>query len=124
MQPSSNPVVNSAAAVKLARKNHPNKKSGSAETHISTASRSTKKTQKSAQAVSSTRHVTKQDAVLSMLSSKDGATIAAIMSSTGWQMHSVRGFLAGTVKKKLGLKLISSKEPGEDRTYRIASRGR
>ena len=47
------------------------------------------------------------------------------MEATGWQQHSVRGFLAGTVKKKLGLTLSSSKTTGEPRRYRIEpKRGR
>ena len=44
------------------------------------------------------------------------------MEATDWQMHSVRGFLAGTVKKKLGLALTSSKLKGEVRRYRIEAR--
>jgi hypothetical protein len=65
---------------------------------------------------------TKQDLILSLLSQRNGATIAEMMQATGWQQHSVRGFLAGTVKKKLGLALISSKSDGALRRYRIAPR--
>jgi hypothetical protein len=53
-----------------------------------------------------------------MLRKTAGATIAALMAATDWQQHSVRGFLAGTVRKKLGLNLVS--EPTDKgRVYRI-----
>jgi hypothetical protein len=63
---------------------------------------------------------TKAEAVLKKLKSGKGATIDALMEATGWQAHSIRGFLSGTVKKKLGLPLVS--ETGKDgvRRYRIA----
>jgi hypothetical protein len=65
-----------------------------------------------------TRPDTKHARIVAMLRTPAGATIAAIMNATGWQQHSVRGFLAGVVRRKLGLNLIS--EPTDaGRIYRI-----
>jgi hypothetical protein len=65
-----------------------------------------------------TRANSKQAQVLALLRGPDGATIASVMHSTGWQPHTVRGFLAAVVRKKLGLRLESDKADGE-RVYRI-----
>jgi hypothetical protein len=62
---------------------------------------------------------TKHARVLAMLRAPAGATITAIMAVTSWQQHSVRGFLAGVVRGKLGLNLISEKT-AKGRVYRIS----
>ena len=61
----------------------------------------------------------KQSRVIAMLQSPQGATIAAMMKATDWQQHSVRGFLAGVVRKRLKLKLSSKKVDG-NRVYQIS----
>jgi hypothetical protein len=66
--------------------------------------------------------VTKQERVLTLLSQPEGASIEEMMQATDWQQHSVRGFLAGTVKKKLGFSLTSLKPDDGVRRYRIETR--
>jgi uncharacterized protein DUF3489 len=61
-----------------------------------------------------------QDRVVALLQQPRGATLDVLVNATGWQKHSVRGFLAGTVRKKLKLALISEKIDGI-RTYRIGA---
>ena len=63
----------------------------------------------------------KKDVVLRLLRRQNGASIAEIAAETEWQPHSVRGFLAATVKKKLELPLISTKEADQERRYHIAA---
>ena len=61
---------------------------------------------------------TKHARIIAMLRTPAGATVAALMTATDWQQHSVRGFLAGVVRKKLGLNLISERTD-KGRVYRI-----
>ncbi|QIG46784.1 DUF3489 domain-containing protein [Nordella sp. HKS 07] len=63
--------------------------------------------------------LTKTDGLLKLLARPGGATIDELAKAAGWQLHSVRGFLAGHVRKKLGLSLSSEKAPGSDRRYSI-----
>jgi len=73
---------------------------------------------KNSNAQAKTRTGTKQDCAIEMLRSKEGSSLAALMEATGWQQHSVRGFLAGVVRKRLKLNLSSAVDAGV-RTYRI-----
>ncbi|MCW1842206.1 DUF3489 domain-containing protein [Prosthecomicrobium hirschii] len=71
--------------------------------------------------VRKTRVGTKQAKLIAMLKAPAGAAIAEIVEATGWQSHTVRGALAGALKKKLGLEVTSAKEGERGRVYRIAS---
>ena len=66
---------------------------------------------------------TKMAKCLELLTAPDGATIDELQATTGWKAHSVRGFLAGTVKKKLGLVLDSKKTDDGVRRYRVVQAG-
>lgn len=75
-----------------------------------------------ASSTSKPRADSKQADVISMLNRPQGVTIPAIMEKTGWQQHSVRGFFAGVVRKKLGLTLASEKTEEAVRIYRIVTK--
>jgi hypothetical protein len=66
--------------------------------------------------------LTKQERMLTLLSRPEGASIEEMMQATTWRQHSVRGFLAGTVKRKLGFSLTSSKPDDGVRRYRVDKR--
>ena len=59
--------------------------------------------------------------IIELLRRKEGATLGDLTKATGWQPHSVRGFLSGQVGKKMGLKLKSTKREDGQRVYQIAS---
>lgn len=64
--------------------------------------------------------VSKQQIIIDMLKRPEGATLKQMMEITGWQRHSLHGAMAGGLKKKLGLKITSTKESGGETVYKIA----
>ncbi len=67
------------------------------------------------------RESSKTATVLALLRRKDGATTAELLKATGWQPHSLRGFLSGAVKKKMGLDVASTKREDGERSYSISA---
>jgi hypothetical protein len=70
-----------------------------------------------------TRENSKQAQMIELLKRPDGATLNQLIGATGWQACTVRGAMAGALKKKLGLTITSDKATGQERTYRISSKG-
>ena len=86
-----------------------------------TAARKTSKSKSRTRSTPASREArsdTKHARIIAMLRAPAGAKIAAIMTATDWQQHSVRGFLAGVVRRKLGLNLVSE-QTDKGRIYRI-----
>nr|WP_315170767.1 DUF3489 domain-containing protein [uncultured Limnohabitans sp.] len=73
------------------------------------------------QAPRAKREGTKQAVLIELLTRAEGATLPQMTEATGWQVHTVRGAMAGALKKKLGLEITSEKQNGADRIYRIAN---
>src|SRR5262245_46804216 len=104
----------SAAAQRPARTKH---QPGKAKTKVGSP-RKSRPGSKQARLLPNAEPGSKQSRVIAMLQSPAGATIATMMKTTGWQQHSVRGFLAGVVRRRLKLKLGSEKVDGI-RVYQI-----
>ena len=83
-----------------------------------TAKPASRKRSAPASSRSAARPDTKHARIIAMLRTPAGATIASLVTATEWQQHSVRGFLAGVVRKKLGLNLVSE-QTDNGRVYRI-----
>jgi hypothetical protein len=104
-----------ASAAKRARNVAPKKaKSGKKATPA-------KKAPKGAKKATGARDGSKASKVLELLKRPGGATAKELMKATGWQPHSIRGFLSGTVSKKMGLAVTSTKGEDGERTYSVKS---
>ena len=89
------------------------------ETPASKKTTRAKKAPTSAAVANGARQGSKTATVLELLKRKGGATAQELMDATGWQPHSVRGFISGTVGKKMGLVVVSTKSESGERTYSI-----
>jgi uncharacterized protein DUF3489 len=78
-----------------------------------------KKAPKGGKQAGGARDGSKAAKILDLLKRPEGATLAAIMKATSWQAHSVRGFISGTLGKKISLKVASAKGDDGERTYSI-----
>ena len=81
--------------------------------------RPAKKVPKGAKKAKSAREDSKTNKVLDLLKRPGGVTAQELMKATGWQPHSVRGFLSGTVGKKMGLTVTSTKSEDGERSYSV-----
>ena len=88
--------------------------SGKRQGAVARATRATSRSTSTAQSGK-----TKQQRMINMLRRREGATLAQLGKAFGWQPHSVRGALSGSLKKKLKLKVVSERPEGGERVYRI-----
>lgn len=88
----------------------------SVKTKSPTNTKKPKQTPKKAVVQSGTKAAT----IITLLKAKRGATVPEMMKATGWQAHSIRGFLAGSLRQRHGLQAASEKTQGEPRRYRLA----
>jgi hypothetical protein len=86
---------------------------------VATKTRQSRKKAKAAEKTPAAREGSKSAQVIELLRRPEGATLAEIMEATGWQAHSVRGFISGSLTKKMGLKVESTKDESGERRYRI-----
>jgi len=123
-----NTAIEETTAIQAAEKPKATKKAsvGQKRAHVAPAkgkaakkAKATKKAPKAAKKEGGARDGSKAATVLDLLKRPDGATLAELMKATGWQAHSVRGFLSGTVSKKLGLAVTSTKVEDGERTYSV-----
>jgi hypothetical protein len=101
-------------------------KAGARGAHVAPAksksakkAKDTKKTPKAAKAAGVARDGSKAAKIIDLLKRPNGATLAEIMKAAGWEAHSVRGFISGTLTKKMGLAVVSAKGEDGERSYSI-----
>jgi Protein of unknown function (DUF3489) len=79
-----------------------------------------KKAPKAVRKAGATRDGSKAAKIIDLLKRPNGATLAEIMKATDWQPHSVRGFISGSLGKKMGLTVVSAKRESGERAYSIS----
>jgi Protein of unknown function (DUF3489) len=87
--------------------------------HVAPKKSKAGKKAKAAKKAGAARDGSKAAKILDLLKRPEGATLKGLMKATDWQAHSVRGFLSGTIRKKLGLNVVSTKADDGERTYSI-----
>ncbi len=108
---------------KASQKKAAHKAKGARKTAKPAATKASKPaTSKANKSASVPREFSKKAIVLDLLRRKDGATMGEIAKATEWQQHSIRGFISGTVSKRMGLKVESSKNDAGERVYHIAGK--
>jgi hypothetical protein len=90
-----------------------------AKAKSATKAKATKKTPKAAKEAGAAKEGSKAAKIINLLKRADGATLAEIMKVSNWQAHSVRGFISGTLTKKMGLTVVSAKGEDGERSYSI-----
>jgi hypothetical protein len=105
-----------ASAAKRARNVAPKKATSGKK---ATPTKKAPKVPKGAKKAAGARDGSKAATILDLLKRKDGATLKELMKASGWQAHSVRGFLSGTVGKKMGLAVTSTKGEDGERSYSV-----
>jgi hypothetical protein len=108
--PAEEPATKGRAAKPRARPSRPSAKPGGRMRKPKRPSRAT------------VRKGTKTAKILALLGRADGASLQELRKATGWQAHSVRGFLSGALKKKMGLRVDSTKRDSGERVYRLTSK--
>ena len=106
-------------ANKGAKKATPKKEAKPAASKPATKNEAKPATKKASKPATEARDGSKKATILELLRRPKGATMAEIAKATDWQNHSIRGFISGTLNKKMGLAVESAKNEAGDRTYRI-----
>jgi len=123
-----NTAIEETTAIQAAEKPKATKKAsvGQKRAHVAPAkgkaakkAKATKKAPKAAKEAGAAREGSKAAKIIDLLKRPNGATLAEIMKAAGWQAHSVRGFISGTLTKKMGLTVVSAKGEDGERSYSI-----
>ena len=116
------PATKATAAPRKPRVAPSKAKSGKKATPAKKAAKTAKSAKKAGKAKpANAREGSKTEHVLELLKQPGGTTLKAIMKATDWQAHSVRGFLSGTIRKKMGLNVESTKTESGERTYSLTN---